>query len=323
MVLQIGNITFKDTLNYTAPASLGKYLKQWGAKESKGIFPYELYNRIEDIEAAEEFPTQDQFYSSLKKCGVSDEDYQAAKKLFEERFNLPLGNRKRFKHMGDYLKYYNLLDTSPLVDALCNSFSAFRKYFGCDPITSLSLPSLAFTAMFNMYPDNCPLSYSTQDLELQTLYRSSIIGGLTTVAHRHINLENDNSPPSSRFAPNGNRYTYCSFFDFNAMYLWAQKQLMPTTPGILWSPQVHGFGKQVLQSGVSMGQLQWIYYLQQSDFVVDRNGVRQTIEHAYYRGEKKVGRWYCDGYFMKDGVEYFLEYQGKSFLALVNQAFIC
>ena len=215
MVLQVGDLTFKDVLNYTAPSSLSKYLRQWGATETKGIFPYELYTRIEEIEAAEEFPTQDQFYSTLKKCGVSDAEYEAAKSLFDQRFNLPIGNRNRFRHMGDYLKHYNLLDTSPLVDAISNSFAAFKQYFGCDPLTSLSLPSLAFSAMYNMYPKDCALSYSTQNEDLQQLYRSSIIGGLTTVAHRHINLENDESPPASRFATNGDRFTYCSFFDFN------------------------------------------------------------------------------------------------------------
>ena len=317
MTLQIGDLTFKDVLNYTAPSSLSKYLKQWGVKEEKGIFPYELYHRIEQIEAAEVFPTRDQFYSSLKKCTVSDEEYQAAKKLFDYRFNLPYGDRKRFRHMGDYLKHYNLLDTSPLVDAISNSFAAFRRHFGCDPITNLSLPSLAFSAMFNMYPDNYPLSYSTRIPELQQLYRKSIIGGLTTVAHRHINLENDDSPPSSRIAPNGEKYTYCSFWDFNSMYLWSQKQNMPTTPGIEWTKSQTFYNKKVLQPGVSLGQLQWINYLQQSDFALDKGGNRVTIEHAYFRGEKKVGQWFCDGYMEKDGIKFFLEYQGKQFKYLV------
>ena len=95
------------------------------------------------------------------------------------------------------------------------------------------------------------------------------------------------------------------------MYLWSQKQLMPTTPGILWRPEGNHFNKQVLQSGVSLGQLQWLNYLQQSDITLDRNGKRHKIEHSYFRGEKKVGDWFCDGYLEKDGNKIFFEYQGK------------
>ena len=215
MVLQVGDICFKDTLNFTAPSSLSKYLKQWNVKESKSIFPYELFNRIEDLESCEEFPSQEKFYSNLKKCGVSDEEYEKAKNLYDQRHNLPIGHKERFRHMGDWLKHYNLLDTAPLMKAIGNSFTAFREYFNCDPITSLSLPSLAFQAMFALYPEDAPLSYSTNNEELRQLYRASIIGGLTTVTHRHINLEDNDSPWNSRYAPNGKKFTYCSFFDFN------------------------------------------------------------------------------------------------------------
>ena len=95
------------------------------------------------------------------------------------------------------------------------------------------------------------------------------------------------------------------------MYLWSQKQKMPTTPGILWSQKGSKFTKKVLETGVSLGQLQWLYYLQQSDFTLDSQGNRVIIDHAYHRGERKFGDWYCDGYMEKDGVKYFLEYQGK------------
>ena len=94
------------------------------------------------------------------------------------------------------------------------------------------------------------------------------------------------------------------------MYLWSQRQNMPTTPGLLWTPSKNGFEKKVLHNGVSLGQLQWIYYLQQSNLTIDKNGNRVVIDHAYHRGEKKIDQFYCDGYMCKDGEEYFFEYLG-------------
>ena len=96
-------------------------------------------------------------------------------------------------------------------------------------MTSLSLPSLAYRAMFSSYPDNQPLSYSPSDDDLRQLYRDSTIGGLTTVAHRQICLSDEsdekmNAPEAAIYAPNGKKYTYCCFLDFNSMYLHSQLQ---------------------------------------------------------------------------------------------------
>ena len=46
--------------------------------------------------------------------------------------------------MSDWLKYYNLLDCRPLVDAILKSFEKFHEYFGVDPMVNMSLPSIAF-----------------------------------------------------------------------------------------------------------------------------------------------------------------------------------
>ena len=71
------------------------------------------------------------------------------------------------------------------------------------------------------------------------------------------------------------------------MYLWSQTQNMPLTPGILWTKSGNKFNKAVMMDGVSFGQLQWIYVVQQSDFVLNNDGSRILIEHAYHRGEYK------------------------------------
>ena len=95
------------------------------------------------------------------------------------------------------------------------------------------------------------------------------------------------------------------------MYLDSQKQDMPLTPGLLWTKSNGKFTKSVLTSGVSFGQLQWLYVVQQSDFVLNNDGSRIQIEHAYHRGEYEENGFKFDGFFIKNGVKFFLEYNGK------------
>ena len=95
------------------------------------------------------------------------------------------------------------------------------------------------------------------------------------------------------------------------MYLWSQTQDMPLTPGIQWTKSNNKFNKSVMMSGVSFGQLQWINYFQATDFLLDNHGNRIQIEHAYHRGGKKIEGFSFDGYFERNGLKYFMEYNGK------------
>ena len=101
------------------------------------------------------------------------------------------------------------------------------------------------------------------------------------------------------------------FISEKSMYLWSQFRAMPTTPGVQWKKHGAGFKKKVLTPEVSLGQLQWINYVQQSDMCLDADNNRVQIEHAYFRGEHQVGMFKCDGYFEKNGQKFFLEYNGK------------
>ena len=94
------------------------------------------------------------------------------------------------------------------------------------------------------------------------------------------------------------------------MYLWSQTQDMPLTPGILWTKSGNKFNKAVMMDGVSLGQLQWIYTVQQSDFCIS-NGQRIQIDHAYHRGEHEENGFKFDGFFIKNGVKFFLEFNGE------------
>ena len=63
-------IVFKDVRHYTSPCNLDKFLKTWEAPAEKGIFPYQKYKTVEEIEHAVEFPSIEDFYSDLKQVNV-------------------------------------------------------------------------------------------------------------------------------------------------------------------------------------------------------------------------------------------------------------
>ena len=141
---RVARIAFRDVLNYTAPCRLSKYLKQWGAELQKSIFPYSYYSSIEELEAAVDFPPYKAFYSELTESNVDRDDYEQSKAEFYRRKALPTDHADQMKSMKDWLRYYNCLDTKPLVQAMENSFEKFAFYFKVDPNMHLSLPTLAF-----------------------------------------------------------------------------------------------------------------------------------------------------------------------------------
>ena len=106
-------------------------------------------------------------------------------------------------NFSDYLKWYNSQDVGPLVIALQNSFSKFYEFFKIDPLTKLSLPSMAFEAMFGLFDKSLPYVASfTKNSPVRSLFRKSVDGGLSTCFHLDVDLMGTESPKNARFAPN-------------------------------------------------------------------------------------------------------------------------
>ena len=230
------------------------------------------------------FPVYDDFYSSLKSSNVSREDYDSSRKEFERRLKLHADDPEKMYNFADWLEHYQMLDVVPLVKAIEKCFKTFYMYFRVNPMEKKSLPSIAFTAAFNLFDQSMPLVYSFQEKfdGIRQLFRDNQVGGLCNLFHRHINLEDQSGPINTRFAPNGQKFSYFSFFDFNSLYLWAQDQPMPLSPGLLWekSPSQY-YTKQPMTQGVSKSQLEWLMWLQTQPFCVDKTDQRQHIHHAF------------------------------------------
>ena len=83
-ILLVDGIQFRDVLNYSVKTNLSTFVKTWGVSEQKGVWPYELYQTVEEICSAKEFPAYQTFKSSLSSNKALEEHKQQAKRLYYE-----------------------------------------------------------------------------------------------------------------------------------------------------------------------------------------------------------------------------------------------
>ena len=210
--------SFRDVLKYTSPCNLDSYLRRWGAKCTKSIWPHGYFDSIESITNCVDFPPKSAFFNTLKQTEINADDYEKAKGEFESRKLLPENDQRHIKNMACWLSHYNSLDVEPLVEAITNSFQKFHQFFSVDPNLELSLPTIAFKAMFQLGDPSLPrcFTYDNKRDHIRSLQRDNIIGGLSSVYHRHIDLtRSKTSPINSKIAPNGDEFSHAIFVDFN------------------------------------------------------------------------------------------------------------
>ena len=85
MCIKSENIKFLDVLNILAPGfSYDQFIKAYGCKLQKGIFPYEWLDSIDKLNTTY-LPQREAFYSSLKNNNISEEEYQYCQQVWKER----------------------------------------------------------------------------------------------------------------------------------------------------------------------------------------------------------------------------------------------
>ena len=316
-----GGLIFKDSLNYTSPCRLEKFLQNWEAPFSKSIWPYSLFGSVEEIKACKKFPKRSEFYSELKNEHVSKEEYAKAAREFHRRKLLPKTHPEKIHSMLDWLKIYNLLDVSPLASALENCFRSYSNFFNVDPIISSSLPGMAQMAMFkNLSPDS-PLLYSIPDKfkEVNQLFRENVLGGLVNCYSRHATTDSEsNYPERARKTKNGEDIKTIIFLDFNSMYLRCQDQPMPCGPGIVWERKNESgnlWTKNVMTHGHSFKAQQWLSFMQHNDRFLKKTKGLTRIECKFFRGEKVIFKsekatWTVDGFANTERGVKFYEFLG-------------
>ena len=163
-------------------------------------------------------PSIDKFYSNLNMSGISDGDYEHARKVWTE-FGI--------KNMGEYHDLY--LRTDAIL--LANVFESFRRVcsgnYGLDPSHFYKAPGLAWKACLKKTGIKLEL---LKDPDMLLMFENGIRGGITQSGHRwaaankpYMGSEYDSSKPSE----------YLQYLDANNLYGWAMPQPLPTG-GFKW-----------------------------------------------------------------------------------------
>ena len=143
----------------------------------RGVYPYEYMDSWDKFNETE-LPPIECFYSKLTRSGISEEDYEHAKKVWNE-FNL--------RNLGDYYDLYLKMD----VILLANVFEEFKstciKHYGLDPANFYTSPGLAWKACLKK--TGIKLEFLT-DSDMLTMFKRGIRGGITQSVHRYASANN-------------------------------------------------------------------------------------------------------------------------------------
>ena len=133
-----------------------------------------------ELRQAKVFPPKQAFFNDMKQQEVEDDAYNASKTVFDSK-----QAAGEWSSMADYLQYYNLLDVIPLVQAIKTCFENYKKFFNVDACSRLSLPSISFQAMYQLYDQTLPhvFTFNAAGDSIRQTFRDIVTGGLSTVLH--------------------------------------------------------------------------------------------------------------------------------------------
>ena len=145
--------------------------------------------------------------------GISDEDYDHAKKVWEE-FGL--------RNLGDYHDLYLKTD----VVLLSNVFEKRMENYKLDPAHFYTAPGLAWQACLKKTGITLDL---LTDPDMLLMFEKGIRGGITQVVRRHAKANNKYMSEYDKDEPS----RYLQYLDANNLYGWAMSQPLPTG-GFKW-----------------------------------------------------------------------------------------
>ena len=185
--------------------------------KGKGVYPYEYMDSLERFKE-NKLPPKEVFYSRLTGEGISDEDYERAKKVWE-LFDM--------KTLQDYHDLYNVTDVLLLADVFENFRNICMENYKLDPAHYFTAPGLAWDACLKITGVELEL---LSDINMLLMIEEGIRGGVSMISNRHGKANNkymgesfDEKEPSK----------YIQYLDANNLYGWAMSKPLPTH-GFKW-----------------------------------------------------------------------------------------
>ena len=171
------HLKFLDVLQFLAPGyNLKSFFKAFGVSEQKGFFPYDYFTSAEQLDETT-LPPYDTFYSSIKGCNVLEEEYISFQKLIDQGKSIQealqilrltskpktgpenyqwlqqLWDENQWSTFADYLKWYNDLDVTPMIQAIENMNKFYKQKHIDFMHQAISLPGVALRVCFNSIID--------------------------------------------------------------------------------------------------------------------------------------------------------------------------
>ena len=171
-------LKFLDMSQFLAAGSLyAGFLKALNVEEAKSFFCYDWFTSIEELHYSS-LPDHKDFYTALKGCNISAEDYQFCQKVWADN---------KMTTFKDFLVWYNNLDMGPFVNAV----ERFQKFYFDKGLyvfkTAISVPGIARQLLFrsarNQHANLALCDQSNSDL-YQTI-KENIVGGPSIIFTRH------------------------------------------------------------------------------------------------------------------------------------------
>ena len=299
-------LKFMDILQFLAPGyNLKSFFKAFGVSERKGFFPYDYFTHADQLDETT-LPPYENFYSVIKGCNVLEEEYVAFQKLLDQgkseqevlqSLRLPaqpktgpenyqwlqqLWTENQWSTFADFLKWYNDLDVTPMIQAIEN-MNEFYKNIHIDLIhQAISIPGVAMRVCFNSIIDPAAEFhlFNPKNKDIYRLFKESIVGGPSIIFNRYHEA-------GKTFIRNNPKKTCQKIigYDANALYLWAIGQDFPAGYPLI-RRQEKFFVREFPQ--FSGGCRDWI------DWLIHERNIE--IQSAFHCGEKKIGSYKVDGF---------------------------
>ncbi len=184
--------------------------KSLGLLKRKGVFPYEYMTDFAKL-SVKCLPPKEAFHSQLTDSGISDDDYDHVKKVWET-FNC--------KTMKDYHDLYLKTDVLLLADVMTEFRKTCKKAYGLEAFHYYTSPGLAWDAMLKFTDIKLDL---LSDTDMYLMVEKGIRGGVSSIMKRYSKANHkdlDNYDPKK---PN----KHILYLDASNLYGWAMSKPLP------------------------------------------------------------------------------------------------
>ena len=143
----------------------------------KGVFPYEWIDDTRKLDETK-FPPIEAFYLSLTWEGISADDYEHGRKVWE---------KMGFKTMREYHDMYCRVAVLQIADIMEYQRERLMRTHGLDIPHSFTLPGFSWRAALKFTKQKLELIF---DREMYDFIQKAKRGGISTVTHRYAKANN-------------------------------------------------------------------------------------------------------------------------------------